>query len=63
MVLVVGARTVGGSVCVYPNPGFVIFAVPLREPFETGIVAEAVVPTPTPTDFGAEIETVTAVPT
>ena len=40
-----------------------IFAVPLREPFETGIVAEAVVPTPTPTDFGAEIETVIAVPT
>jgi hypothetical protein len=47
---------------VYPKPGFVIDTVE-RDPFTMLIDAVAVIPTPTLTDGGAEILTVTADPT
>ena len=42
---------------VYPNPGFVIVDDVIAPP-DIDTVAVAVVPTPTPRDFGAAIDTV-----
>ena len=57
----VGARTNGGFEVVYPNPGLVTDAVVII-PAVIDAVAVAVVPTPTPIDFGAEMERVTEDP-
>ena len=54
--------TCGGIECVYPRPGFVIFAVPDNTPFTTLNVADAVVPIPTPIALGADILTSTVDP-
>ena len=54
--------TCGGTECVYPRPGLVIFAVPDNTPFTTLRVADAVVPIPTPIALGADILTSTVDP-
>ena len=50
-----GAKTWGTAMYVYPKPGFVI-VVPVITPLVIDAVATAVVPTPTPIAWGAEIE-------
>ena len=54
--------TCGGTECVYPRPGLVIFAVPDNTPLTTLKVADAVVPIPTPIALGADILTSTVDP-
>jgi hypothetical protein len=58
-----GTITWGGFETEYPNPGLVIVIGVVNEPFDTFIVAVAIVPIPIPVAHGFEILTVTELPT